>query len=86
MASKLYVGGLPFAYTDQDLSDLFAEFGEVASATIIMDKFSNRSKGFGFVEFNTPEEAAAAKEKLHESEVGGRRIIVDDARPQAPRD
>lgn len=86
MASKLYVGGLPFAYGDQELSDLFAEFGEVTSAVIIMDKFSNRSKGFGFVEFNTDDEANAAKEKLHESEVGGRRIVVDNARPQRPRD
>lgn len=86
MASKLYVGGLPFAYSDQDLADLFSEFGEVVSATIIVDKFSKRSKGFGFVEFNTDEEANAAKEKLHESEVDGRRIVVDNARPQRPRE
>ncbi len=86
MASKLYVGGLPFAYTDQDLADLFSEFGEVVSASIVVDKFSNRSRGFGFVEFNTDDEANAAKAKLHESEVGGRRIVVDNARPQAPRD
>jgi RNA recognition motif-containing protein len=83
--AKLYVGGLPFAYSDQDLKDLFAEFGEVVSATIIVDKFSNRSKGFGFVEFGSDDEANAAIEKLNGSDAGGRKILVDHARPPKER-
>jgi len=85
MASKLYVGGLPFAYTEEDLTKLVADHGEVVSAVIIMDKFSNRSKGFGFVEFASEEEANAAVKALNGSELDGRNITVDHARPMRER-
>lgn len=84
MASKLFVGGIPFSMTEDELNELFAAFGTVASAVIINDKFSGRSKGFGFVEMSTDEEAQAAVKALHDSEVGGRKITVNEARP--PRD
>ncbi len=86
MASKLYVGGIPFAMTEQELQDLFAEHGTVESAVIIMDKMSGRSKGFGFVELSSDDEANAAISALHDSEVAGRKITVDHARPPKPRD
>jgi len=86
MASKLYVGGLPFSYTEEDLKKLVAEHGEVVSAIIIMDKFSNRSKGFGFVEFGSDEEAQAAIDALNGSDLDGRKLTVDHARPPRERD
>lgn len=82
MASKLYVGGLPYAYSNEDLEKMFEEYGTVESAIIINDKFSGRSKGFGFVELSSDEEAAAAIKALHESELDGRKLTVDNARPQ----
>jgi RNA recognition motif-containing protein len=85
MASKLFVGGLPYAMQDAQLSELFAQFGHVVSATIIIDKFSGRSKGFGFVEMSTEEEAQNAL-TLNGTDVGGRSIIVNIARPMEPRD
>lgn len=85
MASKLFVGGLPYATTDDELQDVFAAHGKVVSAKVIMDRESGRSKGFGFVEFETEEEAQAAMKALHDSELGGRRILVNEARPQEPR-
>lgn len=85
MAKKLYVGNLPYTVDDNSLSDLFAPFGEVASATIIIDKFSNRSKGFGFVEMANDDEADAAISGLNETEVGGRKVVVNEARPPKER-
>lgn len=85
MASKLFVGGLPYSTTDDELQDVFAAHGKVVSAKVIMDRESGRSKGFGFVEFETEEEAQAAMKALHDSELGGRRILVNEARPQEPR-
>ena len=85
MASKLYVGGLAYATTDQELNDAFAAHGTVVSAVVIMDRDSGRSKGFGFVEMSTPEEAAAAIKALHDSELAGRRLMVNEARPQEER-
>ncbi len=81
MASKLFVGGIPFSMTEDELNELFAAFGTVVSAVIINDKFSGRSKGFGFVELSSDEEAQAAVKALHDSEVGGRKITVNEARP-----
>ena len=81
MEKKLYVGNLPYSTTDASLKDLFAAAGNVAAASIIIDKFSKRSKGFGFVEMATEEEAAKAKEMFNGSEVEGRKMIVDEARP-----
>jgi len=76
---------LPYSTTDESLKDLFSQAGNVASASVIVDKFSKRSKGFGFVEMTTEEEAAKAKEMLNGSEVEGRKILVDEARPMKER-
>ena len=85
MATKLFVGGLPYAVTDDQLREIFEEAGTVASAKVIVDRETNRSKGFGFVEMSTDEEAKVAVEKLNNKEVDGRAITVNEARPQAPR-
>lgn len=84
--NKLYVGNLPFAVRDEELGNLFAEFGEVTEAKVITDKFSGRSKGFGFVTFASEEDAAKAVEAMHEKDVEGRPLTVNVARPMAPRE
>lgn len=83
--TKLYVGNLPYTSTDQDLQALFATFGTVLSAQIIMDKFSGRSKGFGFVEMEDDAAAQAAIEKMNGSDQGGRTLVVSVARPREER-
>jgi RNA recognition motif-containing protein len=85
MAKKLYVGGLSYNTSDSALKDLFAEAGTVESATIIMDRMSGRSKGFGFVEMGTDEEATKAIELFNGKEFDGRTITVNEARPQEER-
>ena len=85
MGSKLYVGGLPYSATEQQLSDLFAAHGAVASARIITDKFTGQSRGFGFVEMSSDSEAQAAITALNGSDMGGRTLTVNEARPQEPR-
>jgi cold-inducible RNA-binding protein len=85
MATKLFVGSLPWAVNDQALEDLFKEFGEVISAKVIMDRESGRSKGFGFVEFEDDNAAKAAIDKLNGSDIQGRTIVVSEARPLEPR-
>lgn len=85
MNSKLYVGNLPYSTTDSSLSDLFAQVGTVTSASVITDKMSGRSKGFGFVEMSTPEEAQAAIEKFHGQDYEGRAMTVSEARPKEDR-
>ncbi|MDH4083684.1 MAG: RNA-binding protein [Nitrospira sp.] len=85
MGSKIYVGGLPYSATEQQLSDLFAAHGAVASARIITDKFTGQSRGFGFVEMSSDPEAQAAITALNGSEMGGRTLTVNEARPQEPR-
>ena len=85
MAKKLFVGGLPYATTSDDLNQLFSQAGTVTSAVVITDKFSGRSKGFGFVEYSSDDEAQAAIEKFNGSELGGRSIIVNEARPMTER-
>ncbi|MBI5411367.1 MAG: RNA-binding protein [Nitrospirae bacterium] len=85
MGSKLYVGGLPYSATEQQLNDLFAPHGTVESARIITDKFTGQSRGFGFVEMATEEEAKKAIEALNATEMGGRTLTVNEARPQEPR-
>ena len=82
MAKKLYVGGLPYSTTDSTLKDIFGAAGTVESATIIIDKMTNRSKGFGFVEMSTDEEAQKAIELLNEKDFEGRKMIVNEARPR----
>lgn len=85
MGSKLYVGNLPFSITEQSLNELFADHGSVASARIITDRETGRSKGFGFVEMSNDDEAQSAIEKLNGQEYQGRKLVVNEARPQEPR-
>lgn len=85
MGTKLYVGGLPYAATESELTTLFATHGTVESARIIADKFTGQSKGFGFVEMSTAAEAQAAITALNGSEMGGRSLTVNEARPMEPR-
>ncbi|HJR76935.1 MAG TPA: RNA-binding protein [Nitrospiraceae bacterium] len=85
MGSKIYVGGLPYSTTEQQLSDLFATHGAVASARIITDKFTGQSRGFGFVEMSSEDEAKAAINALNGTQFGGRTLTVNEARPQEPR-
>jgi cold-inducible RNA-binding protein len=82
---KLFVGGLPFSTTDDELNELFSAHGAVASATVVKDRDSGRSKGFGFVEFENDDEGKAAQAALNGSELGGRNISVDEARPKEDR-
>lgn len=85
MAKKLYVGNLPYSTTDADLRAQFEQAGVVASATIIMDRMSGRSKGFGFVEFENDEEADKAIEMFNGQENNGRKLTVNEARPMEDR-
>ena len=82
---NIYVGNLSYSVTDEELRELFVEFGEVASANVIMDKFSGQSKGFGFVEMPQQADAEAAIRALNEQDVKGRRIKVNQARPKEER-
>ena len=86
MNTKLYVGGIPYNSTNDDLKNHFAQAGEVASAQIIIDKMTNRSKGFGFVEMTSEEAANKAIAMFHDQEFMGRRLTVNIARPLAPRE
>jgi len=81
MSNKLYVGGLPYETTEDELKDFFAQAGTVSSATVITDRASGRSKGFGFVEMSSDEEAKKAIEMFNGKDFGGRNITVDEARP-----
>jgi RNA recognition motif-containing protein len=85
MGSKIYVGGLPYSATDAELTTLFATHGTVESARVITDKFTGQSRGFGFVEMASSEEAAAAITALNGSEMGGRSLTVNEAKPQEQR-
>jgi RNA recognition motif-containing protein len=84
---KLYVGNLPYNTTDESLRELFAPFGAVSSATVIIDNQSGRSRGFGFVQYESREEATEAVTAINGKEVGGRRLVVNEARAQgSPQD
>lgn len=85
MAQKLYVGGIAYATSDASLKDAFAQAGNVVSATIIMDKMTGRSKGFGFVEMASDAEAQAAIDMWNGKELDGRKLTVNEARPMEPR-
>ena len=85
MGNKIYVGNLPFSATSESLNEMFSAFGKVDSAKIVMDRDTGRSKGFGFVEMATNDEAQAAIEKLNGSDMGGRSLVVNEARPMEPR-
>ncbi len=82
---KLFVGSLPWAVNDERLAEIFAEVGTVESANVVLDKMTGRSRGFGFVEMSTVEEAQKAVEVLNGKEVEGRTIIVSEAKPQVDR-
>ena len=85
MATKLYVGNLPFQTTSDELRDHFAQAGNVESASVVEDRMTGRSRGFGFVEMATAEEAAAAIEQLNGKDFGGRNLTVNEARPRTDR-
>jgi RNA recognition motif-containing protein len=85
MASKLYIGGLAYSTTSEGLREFFTQCGNVLSATVITDRFSGQSRGFGFVEMSTAEEAQSAISQLNGRELDGRRISVEISNPQAPR-
>lgn len=85
MAKKLYVGGLPYSTTDTELKDAFSQAGAVSSAIVIMDKMTGRSKGFGFVEFASDEDAQKAIDMWNGKDFGGRTLTVNEARPLEER-
>src|SRR5512135_3206776 len=85
MGRKLYVGNLSYSVRDSDLQDLFAAHGTVDSAEVIMDRMTGRSKGFGFVEMSSDQEAQAAIAALNGQDHGGRPLTVNEAKPRAPR-
>ncbi|HUB93906.1 MAG TPA: RNA-binding protein [Verrucomicrobiae bacterium] len=85
MATNLFVAGLSYSITDDELSNLFSEFGTVKSAKVIMDRETNRSKGFGFVEMSTEEESRNAIQGLNGKDMNGRSLAVNEARPREDR-
>ena len=85
MAKNIYVGNLPFSTSDDDLNQLFSPFGSVSSARIIKDKFTDRSRGFGFVEMDNDEEALKAIEGVNGKEIDGRALKVSEAKPREDR-
>jgi len=85
MAKKLYVGNLAWATNDESLKNAFSAAGKVSSATVITDKMSGRSRGFGFVEMENDDEAAKAIEMFNGKDLDGRKITVNEARPMEPR-
>jgi RNA recognition motif-containing protein len=85
MAKKLYVGSLAYSVTDEELKHFFSSEGSVSNAFVIKDKYSGRSKGFGFVEMENDDEATKAIEALNGQELNGRAVMVNEARPQEDR-
>lgn len=85
MSTRLFVAGIPFAVKDQELQDFFAKVGQVASAKVITDRYSGRSKGFGFVEMASEADAEKAIAELNSADFGGRQIIVKEAYPMKDR-
>jgi cold-inducible RNA-binding protein len=79
---NIYVGNLPYSFSDSDLEQLFAEHGSVDSAQVIMDRTTGRSRGFGFVEMSNDDEARAAISALNDADADGRRLTVNEARPR----
>jgi len=86
MGKKLYIGNLPYSVDDNSLQSAFSEFGAVSSAKVITDRETGRSKGFGFVEYESDSDAEAAIDKMNGQQLEGRAINVSEARPQAPRE
>jgi len=86
MGKKLYVGNLEYGVTNESLGQMFAAHGQVASAEVIIDRMTGRSKGFGFVEMGTDQEAQNAIAALNGKDCSGRALVVNEARPKAPRE
>ena len=85
MGNKLYVGNLPYTFSDSDMEQAFSAYGSVQSAKIVTDRDSGRSKGFGFVEMSSDVEAKAAIDGMNGQQLGGRGLVVNEARPMEPR-
>jgi len=85
MGNKLYVGNLPYSFRDSDLEQTFSQYGAVSSAKVMMERDTGRSKGFGFVEMGSDAEAQAAISGVHGQNMGGRDLVVNEARPMEPR-
>ena len=85
MSKRIYVGGLPFKTTEEEMNTLFATYGQVTSAKLITDRDSGQSRGFGFVEMANDAEAVTAMEKLNGSDFGGRKLTINEARPMEAR-
>lgn len=85
MGNKLYVGGIPYSVTEHQLQEIFSPHGTVESAKVITDRMTGRSRGFGFVEMSSDSEAQVAIEALNGTQLEGRSITVNEARPQQPR-
>ncbi|MGQ0810630.1 MAG: RNA recognition motif domain-containing protein [Nitrospiraceae bacterium] len=85
MGNKLYVGSLPYSTTEQQLAEMFAQHGTVQSAKVITDRYTGQSRGFGFVEMASNEEAQKAITALNGTDMGGRTLVVNEARPQEKR-
>jgi cold-inducible RNA-binding protein len=85
MGNRLYVGNLPYSFRDQDMLQAFGQYGTVSSAKVMIDRDTDRSKGFGFVEMSTAAEAQAAIDGLNGKDIGGRALTVNEAKPMAPR-
>lgn len=86
MGNKIYVGNLPFKVDDNELKEMFSKFGEITEARVITDRYSRRSKGFGFVTFANDEDAQKAIEEMNGKEVQGRELKVNEARPMEARE
>lgn len=82
---KLFVGSLPWATTSDDLKEMFSKYGSVLRADVLMDKMTGRSRGFGFVEMENDNEAEAAIKELNDSDMNGRKLVVNEARPREDR-
>ncbi len=85
MAKRLFVGGLPYSTTSDELRDLFSEAGTVQECTVVTDRYSGQSKGFAFVEMGSDEEADAVEKKFNGTQLGGRTLVVSEARPREER-
>ncbi|MFW9594304.1 MAG: RNA recognition motif domain-containing protein, partial [Macromonas sp.] len=85
MGNKLYVGNLPYTVRDEDLNQAFSAFGDVASAKVMMERDTGRSKGFGFVEMGSDADAQSAINGMNGQSLGGRSLVVNEARPMEPR-
>jgi cold-inducible RNA-binding protein len=85
MGTKLYVGNLPYSFRDSDMEQAFSQYGTVTSAKVMMERDTGRSKGFGFVEMGSESEAQAAIQGMNGQQIGGRGLVVNEARPMEPR-